>query len=120
VISTTAEKLVRDRTAEIIASSGETAIVRTANALEMTELLRQKLQDKVREYLDGSSLDKLVDVLEIVYALGRDNGCKPPELERRRLVKAAERGGFEQRLVLVERRSFASAAHEPEGRELAS
>jgi predicted house-cleaning noncanonical NTP pyrophosphatase (MazG superfamily) len=120
VISMTAEKLVRDRAAEILALSGETAIVRIANALEMTELLRQKLHDKVSEYLDGSSLDKLVDVLEVVYALGRDNGCKPPELERRRMVKAAERGGFEQRLVLVERRTFSSAAHESEGRDLAS
>lgn len=120
MISTTIEKLVRDRTPEVIALRGETPIVRSANTLEMTELLRQKLREEVRAYLDGGTLEDLVDILEVVYALGSDNGCKPPELERRRMVKAAARGAFEQRVVLVERRTFVGGGHESETSELAS
>ncbi|GLW66527.1 hypothetical protein Arub01_47710 [Actinomadura rubrobrunea] len=95
-----AEKLVRDRIPDIIRASGREPSVRVVGDGEYASLLRAKLYEEVAEYVACGDAEELADVLEVVHALAALHGVAPEELERRRAAKAAERGGFADRLVL--------------------
>ncbi|XVV02472.1 nucleoside triphosphate pyrophosphohydrolase [Actinosynnema sp. CA-248983] len=93
------EKLVRDRIPELIEREGRQACVRVAQPNEYHHLLRQKLAEEVREFLDGDDPEELADILEVLLALAQDVGLSAGDLETIRAVKAAERGAFTKRLV---------------------
>ncbi|QKW40482.1 nucleoside triphosphate pyrophosphohydrolase [Actinomadura sp. NAK00032] len=95
-----AEKLVRDRIPEIIQASGGEPETRVAAAGEHVAWLRAKLLEEVGEYIASGDPDELADVLEVVHALAATHGITPADLERHRSAKAAERGTFNDRLVL--------------------
>lgn len=94
------EKLVRDRIPELIASAGERPDVRVAADGEYRAFLRAKLLEEAGEYAAADDPGELADVVEVVYALAAAHGVSAEELDRMRRAKAAERGGFERRLVL--------------------
>lgn len=95
-----AEKLVRDRIPEIIRAAGRLPETRVAKPEEYGALLRVKLFEEAGEYAAGGDPAELADLLEVVHALAAFHGITPDELEQRRSAKAAERGGFSNRLVL--------------------
>lgn len=95
-------KLVRDKIPQIIRARGAEPIVRTADAAEYRELLRAKLAEEVGEVLaadDADAPEELADVFEVVLALASDLGLDASQLEKLRAGKAAERGGFADRIV---------------------
>ena len=47
-------------------------------------------------------MEELADLLEVMMAVARARGSSFEEIEEIRLVKAAERGGFEGRILLHE------------------
>ncbi|WP_119731035.1 NUDIX domain-containing protein [Thermomonospora amylolytica] len=94
------EKLVRDRIPEIIESAGGRPDVRVAADGEYRAFLRAKLLEETGEYAAADDPEELADVLEVVYALAAAHGVPAGELDRMRRAKAAERGGFDRRLVL--------------------
>lgn len=94
------EKLVRDRVPELIRAAGGAPETRVATPAEARRLLQAKLQEEVGELLASDDTEELADVLEVVLALARESGLAPDALEALRARKAAERGGFDRRLVL--------------------
>jgi predicted house-cleaning noncanonical NTP pyrophosphatase (MazG superfamily) len=95
-------KLIRDKVPQLIRAAGGEPIVRTADAAEYRELLRAKLTEEVREVLaadDADAPEELADVPEVVLALAANLGLDASQLERLRMAKAAERGGFANRIV---------------------
>ena len=93
-------KLVRDRIPEIIERSGKRAVCRTLSEEEYLLMLDRKLDEELAEYRDGHSMEELADLLEVIYAEASARGFTLNEIERIRLQKKAERGGFEKRLLL--------------------
>jgi predicted house-cleaning noncanonical NTP pyrophosphatase (MazG superfamily) len=94
------EKLVRDRIPEIVQATGRRPETRVANPGEHAALLRAKLYEEAGEYTASGDPAELSDLLEVIHALGALHGLTPGELEEGRATKAAERGGFTNRLVL--------------------
>jgi predicted house-cleaning noncanonical NTP pyrophosphatase (MazG superfamily) len=98
------DKLVRDRVPEIVLSGGRRPVTRVADAQEY----RRRLEDKLREEADelgepdAARAEELADLLEVVHALADLEGLTPEALEELRARKAAERGGFRERIVLLE------------------
>jgi predicted house-cleaning noncanonical NTP pyrophosphatase (MazG superfamily) len=95
-------KLVRDRIPEIIRADGAEPVVHVAGPEEYHTRLRDKLGEEVAEFLgagDAEAPEELADLLEVVWALARDLGLDPAQLEKLREAKAAERGGFAGRIV---------------------
>ena len=93
-------KLVRDRIPEIIRGdnkSCETVILTEAEYLEMIDA---KLDEEVAEYHEEQNLEELADVLEVLYAAAKARGYSIEELERCRLEKRENRGGFDERIFL--------------------
>jgi predicted house-cleaning noncanonical NTP pyrophosphatase (MazG superfamily) len=86
-------KLVRDRTAEIINSTGEPGALFYGDAPETAAPLRRKLAEEVAEYLEDRGVDELADVLAVVEGLAyRQHGLTLAELARQ--MHSDPRGGF--------------------------
>jgi 3-oxoadipate enol-lactonase len=95
-------KLVRDKIPQIIRDRGDEPIAHVADATEYRQLLLAKLTEETDEVLaadDADMPEELADVLEVVLALALDLGLDATQLEELRQAKAAERGGFAERIV---------------------
>ena len=93
-------KLVRDRIPEIIAADGKRCTVETLSDEEYLLLLDHKLDEELTEYQESKSLEELADLLEVIRAVVKARGWTMEELEQVRAEKAAERGGFEKKILL--------------------
>lgn len=98
----TYNKLVRDRIPEIIEADGKHCSVETLSDEEYLLLLERKLEEELAEYQDSKSLEELADLLEVIQAVVKARGWTMVELERVRAEKAAERGGFDEKILLKE------------------
>lgn len=98
----TYNKLVRDRIPEIIESKGQVAVTKILNDDVFVEELRRKLGEEVEEYLESESIEELADILEVIYTLSNHQGYPPDKLEAIRQSKSLERGGFSDRVYLIE------------------
>ena len=100
--TTVYHKLVRDRIPEIIENSGKTCSTSILSESEYIKMLDEKLNEELLEYQESKSIEELADLLEVVRAVAAARGSSIEEVERIRLDKAAKRGGFEKRILLLE------------------
>ncbi|MDV2682830.1 nucleoside triphosphate pyrophosphohydrolase [Alkalihalophilus lindianensis] len=100
------DKLVRDRIPAIITEGGKACRVERLDQSEFEKELRLKLQEEMTELIEAHSgaevVEEIADVIEVMYALAALKGASPDEVERVRQRKHAERGGFRDRLFLLE------------------
>jgi predicted house-cleaning noncanonical NTP pyrophosphatase (MazG superfamily) len=93
-------KLVRDKIPQIIRSKGLEPVIYTAGSDEYDTRLRDKLREEVEEFIaSDSDPEELADVLEVLYALAERAGTDRRQLEKLRMAKAEERGGFADRII---------------------
>ena len=95
-------KLVRDKIPEIIKTNGQAANLRKLDEDEYFKALNQKLTEEIAEYFEDYNTEELADVIEVVYAIVKCKGLSLEDFEIIRKRKLDERGGFEDRLMLVE------------------
>lgn len=99
-------KLVRDRIPEIIEKARKRHTVRVLEQDEYKQELQKKCGEEWEEYLrarnDQEAVEELADLLEIIYALAEVHDSSLEELEEIRREKAEKRGGFQDRLYLIE------------------
>ena len=93
-------KLVRDKIPEIIEADGKRCNIHVLQQEEYLNALEAKLNEEVAEYQEDKNLEEMADILEVLQAICIARGYTLKELEDLRAKKAAERGGFEQRIFL--------------------
>ena len=93
-------KLVRDFIPEIIQKAGNKCVISTLSDEDYSTELEKKLLEEVHEYLSDKNAEELADILEVVYALALLKGVSPCELEKIRVQKSKERGGFKKKIFL--------------------
>lgn len=93
-------KLVRDKIPEIIVAAEKTCSTHILTDEEYIAALETKLKEEVAEYLADKNLEEMADVLEVLHALCVARGYTLDELEEMRIKKAAERGGFADKIFL--------------------
>ncbi|WP_339259069.1 nucleoside triphosphate pyrophosphohydrolase [Paenibacillus sp. FSL R5-0713] len=102
----TYNKLVRDKIPHIITSSGKECRTRFLDPEEYKQELRTKLQEEADEYMssgsDQEALEELVDLLEVIRALAEVHGANATQLDKLRAGKAEGRGGFQERVYLID------------------
>lgn len=99
-------KLVRDQIPTIIARNGKKATFRTLDEEEFFVEAKRKVHEEVAEYEEATTteeaVEELADLLELIHALARRHGMTPEQLEAIRLTKHDKRGGFDDKLYLIE------------------
>ncbi len=95
-------KLVRDRIPEIIEANGQTCVTRILSDEEYIDMVDAKLDEELAEYHRDQNLEELADLLEVIYAVAEARGWSRDRLEQLRADKAAARGTFRKRLLLLE------------------
>ncbi len=95
-------KLVRDRIPEIIEKSGKKSVTEKLEEKTYIKMLEIKLSEELDEYLASSDIEELADLMEVIYALSEAKGVSVTELEKIRVKKAQERGGFSEKILLKE------------------
>lgn len=95
-------KLVRDKIPEIIEESGAKCKVRVLTDSEYLEMIDKKLDEELKEYQKDKNLEELADMLEVIYAATLARGFTLEELEATRAMKKETRGGFEEKILLIE------------------
>ncbi|MBC6972780.1 nucleoside triphosphate pyrophosphohydrolase [Bacillus sp. Xin] len=102
----TYNKLVRDRIPEIIKHNGKAPTTRILNEKEYIEEIGKKIGEELTEYLEAETqehkIEELADLLELINALAQHEGVTLEDVEKVRKQKAEQRGGFQERIFLVE------------------
>ena len=93
-------KLVRDKIPEIISADGKTANTTKIEGLELKQALVKKLTEEGEEYLESLDSEEIADLMEILHGLMEAEGISFEEVERIRLEKKANRGGYSQGIFL--------------------
>lgn len=94
-------KLVRDKIPEIIANdNGKTCVTRIMDDDEYLSALNLKLQEELKEYLDGNNVEELADLEEVLRAILDIKGVSYDEFEAIRKEKAEKRGAFKKKIFL--------------------
>ena len=94
------DKLVRDRIPEVVRENDETPVTHTVDGEAYRERLREKLVEEATEFRDDPTVEELGDVLDVVAAIREAEPVDESDLQRKRQAKAAQRGGFEDGVVL--------------------
>jgi predicted house-cleaning noncanonical NTP pyrophosphatase (MazG superfamily) len=96
------KKLVRDHIPAIIEADGKTCVCETLSEEAYLRLLDEKLNEELTEYKESKSLEELAALLEVMQAVVKARGWMLEQLEQTRAEKAAQRGGFENKILLKE------------------
>lgn len=99
-------KLVRDLIPQVIKSTGKGCRTRILDEDEYKKELVIKLKEESEEYYSAQepkqSLEELADMLEVIRALATVHGATWEQLEALREQKAKARGGFQERVYLID------------------
>ena len=99
-------KLVRDLIPNVITKTGKEFSTRILPEDEYIVELKKKLSEELQEYneakTDEEAVEELADILELLHAAVKMHNSTVKELEEVRKAKAEKRGGFEQRIFLIE------------------
>ena len=95
-------KAIRDKIPEIIQKDGHSCSVKTLPDEEFLEQLEKKLSEEVTEYQNDKNPEELADILEVIYRIAQLKGVSKEKLEKIRIKKSEERGGFDKNLFLID------------------
>lgn len=99
-------KLVRDRIPEIIEKNGKNFSQRILDDDEYIKELKKKSFEELEEYMNAENnedaMEELADLLEIIHALAESHGANIEKVEELRKQKAIKRGGFKEKIFLIE------------------
>ena len=94
-------KLVRDNIPEIIENDGKKSVIEIMDENEFIEELNKKLIEEMNEYIEDENIEEIADVLEVIHGILGAKGVSFEEIEKIRLRKKQERGGFDKKIKLV-------------------
>lgn len=99
-------KLIRDRIPAIIENSGKKFKTRQLSNEEYIKELKKKAFEELDEFVEAQSneeaREELADLLEVIHSLAEYYGSSFSEIEKTRKQKAEMRGGFKDRIFLIE------------------
>ncbi|MFB5251912.1 phosphoribosyl-ATP pyrophosphohydrolase [Bacillus mycoides] len=102
----TYNKLIRNKIPQIMKANGKTPITRILAEDEYIKEICKKTEEELTEYLEANTkehkLEELSDLLELINALAEHAGTTLEEINNIRKKKAEERGGFSNRIFLIE------------------
>lgn len=98
------KKLIRDKIPQFFAKPDKVFNTKTLSDPEFKIALKQKLVEEAQELsqtsLKEDLIDEIADVTEVLNYIKSSENISDDEIEKSRLAKKEERGGFDQKLFL--------------------
>jgi len=102
----TYKKLVRDKIPQIIEAKGKEVSTIILSNEDYIKELKTKCLEEVEEYMKATTneeaKEELADILEVLHAIAKTHGSSMEEIESIRLRKKQARGGFQERIFLID------------------
>lgn len=102
----TYNKLVRDKIPEIIRQEDKEFTTRILSESEYHNALLDKLREELEELSSSETINQkqqeLADLLEIIHAFAKYHDIHFTQIEQARINKRRERGGFDNRIFLIQ------------------
>lgn len=102
----TYNKLVRNKIPEIIRNDDKKCVTEILDQKSYSLELKKKLHEELAEYEEAiaadDALEELADMLELMHELAKIHGGSIEQVEEIRKQKAEERGGFKEKIFLIE------------------
>lgn len=95
-------KLVRDKIPDMLEAKGQMCETEILSDERYLEMLEAKLVEECTEYQIDGSIEELVDIIEVIYAIAGARGVTEGELDRLRVEKATKNGRFKEKIFLKE------------------
>jgi len=95
-------KLVRDKIPQIIEANGQRCTCEILSEENYKKLLDEKLSEELSEYQESKDIEELADMYEVMLSIIKSKGYTIEEFEQIRKKKKDKRGGFEDRVFLME------------------
>ena len=95
------EKLVRDKIPDMIKDAGGDGEYYHYPEADMENLLLNKMGEELGEFLQTKDISKLADVYEVFLELLKFRNTTLNDIEKIRLQKLKEKGGFNTRVFLL-------------------
>lgn len=95
-------KLVRDKIPQNIETLGKKCNYYVLNEEEYKKELDKKLLEEANEFIADHSTEEMADLMEVVKAIKNAHKLTTEEIEKVQLEKKSKKGGFEEKLYLVE------------------
>jgi predicted house-cleaning noncanonical NTP pyrophosphatase (MazG superfamily) len=95
-------KVIRDKIPEIIQKDGQTCNIQILSDQKFMVEIEKKLFEEVTEYQNDKNPEELSDILEVIYRIAQLRGISKEELEKIRIKKLQNKGGFEKNLFLID------------------
>ncbi len=96
------DKAIRDKIPEIIQKDGHSCNIQTLSDEKFLVEIEKKLSEEVTEYQNDKNPEELADILEVIYKIAQLKGVSKEELEKIRIKKLQNKGGFEKNLFLID------------------
>ena len=95
-------KVIRDKIPEIIKESGKKYNLKQLDDTSFLIELEKKMVEELGEYQESKNVEELADILEVIYRIAQLKGISKEELEKIRIKKLQDRGGFDKNLFLID------------------
>ena len=95
-------KVIRDKIPKIIQKDGYTCNVQVISDEKFLLEIEKKLSEEVIEYQNDKTPEELADILEVIYKIAQLKGISKDELEKIRVKKLEDKGGFAKNLFLID------------------
>ena len=95
-------KLVRDKIPQNIEALGKRCHYYVLNEEEYKKELDKKLLEEANEFIADHNTEEMADLIEVIEAIKKSYNFESEEIEKVRLEKKAKKGGFEEKLYLIE------------------
>jgi predicted house-cleaning noncanonical NTP pyrophosphatase (MazG superfamily) len=95
-------KLIRDKTAEMLRAEGQNPVTRTVEKDELLPTLLEKLEEMHEEVRLGMKIDEIVDTIEVLITIARHLGISQDSLFEKLSEKREELGSFDTGTLLLD------------------
>lgn len=98
--STKLNVLIRDKMPKYLEQDGKKAIIEKIKDTDMIFYLNLKLREEVTGYEDERSVEKIADIIEVLYAILEHKGVSLSKFEKIRVKRANKLGRYKEKLLL--------------------
>lgn len=110
-------KLVRDKIPQQIEEKGKRCSYYVLEEDKYKKELDRKLLEEANEFIANHSIEEMADLMEVIESIQKSHQLEKEKIEKVRLEKKARKGGFDEKIYLIEVEEKTNNEKEDKNRE---